>query len=71
MPFMVTQNWGFAPIGVDGNKELFDLQKDPYALHNLAGDHPSVVAELHEMFRKYLDTHRATKSFVDLFDSDR
>jgi arylsulfatase A-like enzyme len=50
MPFVGAGRWGYAPVGAGGEPELYDLSADPWAEHNLAGDHAAEVKEMHERF---------------------
>jgi len=49
-PVLYTEKWAYAPIGPEGERQLFDLENDPYAETNIAADHPAVVRALHERF---------------------
>jgi len=42
-----TDEWAYVPIGPAGERELFNLKADPYALTDVAGDHAAVADELH------------------------
>ena len=66
-PFLVTPQWGYAPVGEYGNPELFDLSADPLAEQNIAADHQSVVSELHALFMAHLREHNAPEAFLDLW----
>ena len=46
-PVVYTEKWAYAPIGIEGARELFDLDADPYAENNVAADNEKVVKELH------------------------
>ena len=52
-----TKEWKYV-IFADGRRELFDLNKDPYEMTNLAGDKPSAMADLH---KRLLAQMEATK----------
>ena len=66
-PFLVTERWGYAPVGADGTPELFDLSVDALAENNIAADNVSLVAELHEMFMTHLVEHNAPEHFLALW----
>ena len=51
-PVLYTEQWAYAPIGPDGQKQLFDLTADPYGETDVASDNPDVVQSLH---RRLLD----------------
>jgi arylsulfatase A-like enzyme len=53
-PVLYTKTWAYAPFGPAGERELFDLEADPYATRNIAEDHPDVVEELHGKFKEFL-----------------
>ena len=66
-PFLVTERWGYAPVGADGTPELFDLSVDALAENNIAADNAGLVAELHEMFMTHLVEHNAPEHFLALW----
>jgi len=49
-PVLYTRQWAYAPLGPEGEQQLFDLASDPYAETNVAADHPDRVAELRGQF---------------------
>ena len=53
-PFLVSEKWGYAPVGADGEPELYDLSRDPLAEEDMAGDNERTVRELHELFLDHL-----------------
>jgi len=53
-PVVYTTQWAYAPIGMEGARELFDLDADPYAENNIAPDHPDLVQELHQKLLDWL-----------------
>ena len=53
-PVLYTEKWAYAPIGMEGERELYDLDADPYAESNVAADHPEVVSELHGRLVEWL-----------------
>ncbi len=66
-PFLVTEKWGYAPVGAEGEPELYDLDADPLAANDIADEHRSVVAELHKLLVKHLAAHGAPDSQVSLW----
>lgn len=60
VPFLVTENWGYAPVGADGKPELYELSRDPMATVDVADDSRDAVKELHELFLDHLRGHGAT-----------
>jgi arylsulfatase A-like enzyme len=45
-PFLVTEKWGYAPVGANGAPELYDLSADPLAANDISTDHEDVVTKL-------------------------
>jgi len=66
-PFLVTERWGYAPIGSLGHPELFDLIEDPLASNNLAEDNGALLTELHQLFMAYLLEHNAPEKCISLW----
>ena len=46
-PVLYTEKWAYAPVGMEGVAELYDIAADPYAETDIVADHPDVVQELH------------------------
>ena len=69
-PFLVTQEWGYAPVGARGRCELYDLRTDPLATTDVARDHPEVLIELHELLLTHLQEHGATEEMRCLWHQD-
>ena len=53
-PVVYTQKWAYAPIGMDGNRELHDLDSDPNAETNVIMDNPQVADDLHARLVQWL-----------------
>ena len=66
-PFLVTERWGYAPVGAYGTPELFDLTIDPIATNNLAEDNAALVTELHQLFMAHLLEHNVPENFLALW----
>jgi arylsulfatase A-like enzyme len=66
-PFLVTQRWGYAPVGASGRHELFDLQSDPLAETDVSFDFPQEVADLHEAYLSHLSAHSASEETLKLW----
>ena len=47
-----TQRWRFV-----NNKELYDIQNDPYEAKNVAADHPEVIAELRKAYDSWWESN--------------
>jgi len=66
-PFLVTNHWGYAPVGPEGEPELYDMATDPLATRNVAADNASVVAELHQLLLEHLREHHASDALLALW----
>jgi arylsulfatase A-like enzyme len=66
MPFLVTDSWGYAPVGATGARELYMLGDDPLAETDVAADHPAVCDELHGLLVEHLGAHRAPPELIEL-----
>ena len=53
-PVLYTDRWAYVPIGPDSQRELYDLQNDPYAEQNIAATHPEKVEQLHKCLVDWL-----------------
>jgi arylsulfatase A-like enzyme len=53
-PFLVTEAWGYAPLGAAGDPELFDLGADPLAEQNVAASHPDTVEAMKAQFLAHI-----------------
>jgi arylsulfatase A-like enzyme len=69
-PFLVTQQWGYAPVGARGRCELYEMQADPLAATDVARDHPEVLVELHELLLAHLLEHGAEEQVRCLWHQD-
>jgi arylsulfatase A-like enzyme len=54
-PVLYTDQWAYAPIGMTGSRELFDLHADPYAESDVADQYPQIVEQLHQRLLDWLD----------------
>jgi len=68
-PFVATKEWGYAPVGAHGGRELYDLTRDPLAQTNVAADHPEALADMHERFLAHLQQHDAPDATLALWQS--
>jgi len=66
-PFVVSGRWGYAPVGAAGERELYDLEADPAAETNVAGDHADAASELHGMLVEHLSSHRMGERRLSLW----
>ena len=53
-PVVYTEKWAYAPIGVCGERELYDREADPGMETDVATDRPKIVEELHERLFTWL-----------------
>ncbi|MBM3237236.1 hypothetical protein FJZ31_13165 [Candidatus Poribacteria bacterium] len=58
-PFLVTEKWGYAPVGANGIPEIYDLSVDPLAANDISADHEDVVREMHELLISHLKEYNA------------
>jgi hypothetical protein len=66
-PFMVTERWGYVPVGARGQPELYDLLVDPLAQEDLARENLPELPGLHDLFTQHLDEHGAGEAFLSLW----
>lgn len=66
-PFLITDRWGYAPVGVEGQEELYDLSVDPLAAHDVAAEHEETLEDLRELLASHLSDHHADEAFVSLW----
>jgi len=53
-PVLYTRDWAYAPIGANGEPELYDIKSDPYAETDIAAANPDTVKELHRKLIAWL-----------------
>jgi arylsulfatase A-like enzyme len=58
-PFVTTHEWGYAPVGANGQPELYRMLTDPLATREVGKDHPEMVRELHGALLDHLSAHGA------------
>lgn len=66
-PFLVTDQWGYAPVGSGGRPELYDLPNDRLARHNIAADNGDILDDLHALFLADLAGYRAPEEVLSLW----
>ena len=66
-PFVITEEYGYAPIGEDGTPQLFDLAADPLAERPL-GAGGTDLDEGHARFDALLQEIDAPKRLLEFFD---
>ncbi len=64
-PFIITEQWGYAPVGAKGEPELYNIKLDPLAENNIACDNEDIVQEMHKLFIDYLHEHNAPSECID------
>ena len=69
-PVIYTEDWAYAPVGPERERQLFDLKADPYAETNIAADHPDRVKDLHERFTTWLQDLDSPTETLDLLRDD-
>ena len=68
-PFVVTERWGYAPVGAHGAPELYDLTVDPLAAHDVAEAHTAVVREMHGLLIQHLRECGAADETIALWSA--
>jgi arylsulfatase A-like enzyme len=66
-PFVITDRWGWAPIGASGKPELYDLAHDPLAARDVAAAHADVMRDMQELLVKHLRDAGADEATVKLW----
>lgn len=67
-PFVVTDRWGYTPVGPRGLCELYDLSVDPLAAHDVSGQHPEEIAAMYDTLLTHLGEHGASQEMIDLWE---
>jgi arylsulfatase A-like enzyme len=67
-PVVYTHDWAYVPVGPHGECELYDRRADPYATRDLAGEHPDVVDEMHEMLLGWLREMDAPEDGIKIWE---
>ncbi len=66
-PFLVTDRWGYAPVGADVRPELYELANDRLAQRNIADENGDVLNELHALFLAHLAENHASEDVLELW----
>jgi len=66
-PFLITRDWGYAPVGAAGLPELYDIRRDPLAATDVAAEHPDVLTDLHGLLLAHLREHGADEDVCGLW----
>lgn len=67
-PFVVSDRWGYTPVGPEGDAELYDLQDDPFADTNVIAGNANQATEMHEALLSHLQEHGASDTTLKLWD---
>ena len=67
-PVLYAEEWAYAPIGAGGERELYEIRKDPYAKNDVAREHPDVTNELHAKFLDWLRKMEAPAEAIAPFE---
>lgn len=68
-PFAVAGEWGYAPVGMDGSRELFYLTEDPLAEKNIFVDNMEKADEIHKMFIEYIKSLGASNEMLAFWEN--
>ncbi len=66
-PFLVTDEWGYSPVGSKGGLELYDMTVDPLTKNNIAKGNEKISKKLQNLFITYLHKVGADKEFISLW----
>jgi len=66
-PVLTTKEWAYAPIGAEGDPELFDLRTDPYGETNVIAAHRDTARDLHACLLDWLREMEAPEEAVAPF----
>jgi arylsulfatase A-like enzyme len=69
IPFVVTKEWGYTPVGPKGNPELYDFSRDRFADTNIIEDQPTAAREMHGRLLAHLREHDAGDDIVAMWQS--
>ena len=53
-PVVYSDEWMYAPIGMEGEAALFDRRADPMAETNVAAEHPDTARAMQDRLNQYL-----------------
>ena len=68
-PFLVTKDWGYAPVGESGRQELYDIKSDPLATNNVSSGNEETMNELAGLFLDHLKEHGVDENLFDFWRS--
>jgi hypothetical protein len=66
-PFVVTEEWGYAPVGPKGDPELFDLGSDRLAERDISEGNEAAVAAMRDLLQEHLREHKADDWLINLW----
>ena len=66
-PVLYTDKWAYAPIGPASERELFNLDTDPYTETDIITESPDIAADLHAKLIEWLRDLDAPDEAVDVY----
>jgi arylsulfatase A-like enzyme len=66
-PFLIKDEWGFAPVGQRGQPELYRLGSDPSAQKNIANGNESQMEDLLYVLVEHLREHNAPPDTISMW----
>jgi arylsulfatase A-like enzyme len=69
-PVVYSERWAYAPIGPEGERELYDLDADPYATANVIDAYPEEAEALNNALIDWLLEVGAPNEALDVFARD-
>ena len=66
-PFLITDEWGYAPVGSDGEPELYNLPVDGRAETDVSASNSSVLEGLNQLLTAHLRDHGAEPEFYRMW----
>ncbi len=69
-PVVYTERWAYVPIGPESQRELYDLDSDPYATINVIADYPKEADRLHAALLDWLRGIDAPEAAIEVFEND-
>ncbi len=67
-PVVYTKKWAYVPIGAEAQRELYDIEADPYCLKPLAADEATVCDDLHARLLGFLKDLGAPPEAAAVFE---
>ncbi len=70
-PFLITEQWGYAPLGAYGENEIYHLSSDSLAENDLSQHNNNLIKELYHLFKEHLIQNHASEELISLWDKRR